>query len=363
MTRILGIESSCDDTGIALVEFPAPKHAPTKAVILENTVIGQATLHADFGGVVPEIAARAHAETLDKAFVASGIALDEVDAIAVTTGPGLIGGLLSGTAFASGLSLVKNIPLIGVNHLAGHGYTPMLTDNIAPPYLMFLVSGGHCQILMVKEDLSFERLGSTIDDSPGEAFDKAAKMLGLGYPGGPFIEAQGKTGDDARFAFPRPLLNEDGFQMSFSGLKSAFRREIEKLSLAQGGLYSQDINDLSASFEAAIADVLSHRAKRALDYFREIYPDITPIIALAGGVAANARIGGAMHQLVERENAKLIVPPIKLCTDNAAMIAYAGGLKYLRGEHDVSDLKPRPRWPLDQSASPVIGFGKKGAKA
>lgn len=352
---VLGIESSCDDTGAALVRATA-----TGAEILANVVAGQTELHAAFGGVVPEIAARAHAEKLDlvieEALARAGLTLKDLDAIAVTAGPGLIGGVLSGVMMAKGLSAATGLPLIGVNHLAGHALTPRLTDAIAFPYLMLLVSGGHCQFLRVDGPESFTRLGGTIDDAPGEAFDKTAKLLGLPQPGGPEVEREAAAGDPARFAFPRPLLDRPGCDLSFSGLKTALMRARDALVAEKGGLTRQDRADLCAGFQAAVADVLAEKSRRAL----ALCPGITAF-AVAGGVAANATLRASLTEVAG--DIPFIAPPLSLCTDNAAMIAWAGIERLRLGHTDDLSLAARPRWPLDQSAAPLIGSGKRGAKA
>jgi len=354
---ILGLESSCDDTAAALVRGQD---------ILASVVEGQTGLHAAFGGVVPEIAARAHVERLDHCVEAAlheaQCRLDEVDAIAVTAGPGLIGGVLSGVMMAKGLATGLNVPLLGVNHLAGHALTPRLTDGLAFPYLLLLVSGGHCQFLVVEGPRSYHRLGGTIDDAPGEAFDKTARLLGLPQPGGPSVEATAKSGDAARFRFPRPLLDRAGCDLSFSGLKTALLRQRDQLISAQGGLSQQDRADLCAGFQAAVRDVLREKARRAIALYLEHGP-LTPALAVAGGVAANRTIRDALQSLCSETGLQFTAPPLRLCTDNAAMIAYAGGALLAEGiTHDM-ELSARPRWPLDQNATPLIGSGKKGAKA
>ncbi len=352
---ILGIESSCDDTGAALV-----RHGPLGAQVLSNVVAGQTDLHAAFGGVVPEIAARAHAEKLDlvveEALAQAGLTLAQVDAVAVTAGPGLIGGVLSGVMLAKGLCAATGKPLIGVNHLAGHALTPRLTDGLAFPYLMLLVSGGHCQFLRVDGPESFTRLGGTIDDAPGEAFDKAAKLLGLPQPGGPAVESEARSGDPRRFAFPRPLLDRPGCDLSFSGLKTALMRARDALVAGLGGLTRQDRADLCAGYQAAIADVLAEKSRRAL----ALCPGITGF-AVAGGVAANQTLRARLQAVAGA--VPFIAPPLALCTDNAAMIAWAGLERLRAGHADDMTLSARPRWPLDQTAAPLIGSGKRGAKA
>ena len=354
---ILGLESSCDDTAAAVVRG---------RTILSNVVMGQTELHAAFGGVVPEIAARAHAEKLDLAVVealaVAGVTLAEVDAIAVTAGPGLIGGVLSGVMCAKGLAAGAGKPLIGVNHLVGHALTPRLTDALEYPYLMLLISGGHCQFLIVRGPQDFRRLGGTIDDAPGEAFDKTARLLGLPQPGGPSVEAAARAGDATRFRFPRPLLDRPGCDMSFSGLKTALLRERDRLVAAQGGLSEADRNDLCAGFQAAVRDVLAEKTRRALaDYMAET--PAQPAFAIAGGVAANKAIRAELEPLCAEYGVRFTAPPLSLCTDNAAMIAYAGGELLAAGETSDMSLQARPRWPLDRNAAPLVGAGKKGAKA
>ena len=355
----LGIESSCDETAAAVVSDARR--------ILSSEIFSQDGLHADFGGVVPEIAARAHAERLDicvrQALDAAKCDLGQIDLVAVTAGPGLIGGVLSGVMCAKGLSAARGIPLIGVNHLAGHALTPRLTDDIAYPYLILLVSGGHCQFLAVDGPDSFTRLGATIDDAPGEAFDKTAKLLGLGYPGGPEVEACAKDGDPARFAFPRPLLDREGCDMSFSGLKTALRRARDRLVEAQGGLTRADRADLCAGFQAAMCDVLAEKTRRAMAAFAARADVQQPVIAVAGGVAANSAIRAALSNLAAEAGWTALYPPLALCTDNAAMIAWAGIELHGLGQRSDLTLAARPRWPLDREAAPLVGFGKKGAKA
>ncbi|SFH06909.1 O-sialoglycoprotein endopeptidase [Palleronia marisminoris] len=346
---ILGIESSCDDTAAAVLRGRE---------ILSNVVSSQTDLHAAFGGVVPEIAARAHVEKLDlcveQALAEAGVTLAEVDVIAVTAGPGLIGGVMAGVMCAKGLALATGTPLIGVNHLAGHALTPRLTDGVEFPYLMLLVSGGHCQFLRVDGPDRFTRLGGTIDDAPGEAFDKVAKLLGLPQPGGPAVEAEARSGDPTAFAFPRPLLDRPGYDLSFSGLKTAVLRARDQ-SLVDGALPRATRADICASFQAAVAATLAEKSRRAL----AVCPDAT-CFAVAGGVAANEAIRAALEPITDRA---FLAPPLRLCTDNAAMIAWAGSELFAAGHRDGMDLAPRPRWPLDSAASPMLGSGKRGAKA
>ncbi|WP_444463713.1 tRNA (adenosine(37)-N6)-threonylcarbamoyltransferase complex transferase subunit TsaD [Rhodobacter capsulatus] len=361
MTRpltFLGLESSCDDTAAAVVR--------SDGTVLASVVAGQTALHAPFGGVVPEIAARAHAEKLDscveEALAEAGLSFADLDGIAVTSGPGLIGGVMSGVMCARGLAAGTGLPLVGVNHLAGHALTPRLTDGLAFPYLMLLVSGGHCQFLLVRGPDSFSRLGGTIDDAPGEAFDKAAKLLGLPQPGGPAVEAEAAKGNPKAFRFPRPLLDRPGCDLSFSGLKTALLRARDTEIAAQGGLYRQTRADLCAGFQQAIADALAEKTRRALAVYLDTAP-AEPALAVAGGVAANQSIRGALEQLCAAQGVRFTAPPLRLCTDNAAMIAWAGIERFRLGLATEADLIARPRWPLDATAPAMLGSGKKGAKA
>ncbi|QHQ36898.1 tRNA (adenosine(37)-N6)-threonylcarbamoyltransferase complex transferase subunit TsaD [Algicella marina] len=355
----LGIESSCDDTGAAVVD--------DGRTIVSNVVLSQNDLHERYGGVVPEIAARAHAERLDdaisRALQSAGVSLNEIDLIAATSGPGLIGGLLSGLLSAKAISLSRGIPFVGVNHLAGHALTPRLTDCIAFPYLMLLISGGHCQFLIVESASEFHRIGGTIDDAPGEAFDKTARLLGLGYPGGPQVERCAAEGDATRFLFPRPLLDSPGCDMSFSGLKTALRRATDEIANRKGGLSPQDRNDLAAGFQAAVRDVLIEKTRRAWAMFEDRHGPYARHLAVAGGVAANSAIRSGLQSFVDDAGALMISPPLSLCTDNAAMIAWAGIETYKASGASPLDLPARPRWPLDNLATALIGFGKRGAKA
>ena len=349
----LGIESSCDDTAAAVVTGDRR--------ILSSVVSSQTDLHADFGGVVPEIAARAHAERLDlaveQALDQAGLGLSELSGIAVTAGPGLIGGVMSGVMCAKGLAAGSGLPLVGVNHLAGHALTPRLTDGIDFPYLMLLVSGGHCQFLRVDGPDDFTRMGGTIDDAPGEAFDKIAKLLALSQPGGPAVQAEAALGDAKRIPLPRPLLDRPGCDMSFSGLKTAVLRQRDALIADHGGLRQADRRDLCAAFQSAVSDVLAEKSRRALT------DSPVPVLAVAGGVAANTQIRAALEQVAAEAGARFLAPPLALCTDNGAMIAWAGIERFRQGHRDDMTLAARPRWPLDRHAQPMLGSGKKGAKA
>jgi N6-L-threonylcarbamoyladenine synthase len=358
---VLGIESSCDDSAAAVVRAEG-----TGGRILSSVVRGQGTLHAAFGGVVPEIAARAHAEVLDlcieEALARAGVALPDLDGIAVTAGPGLIGGVLAGVMTAKGLAAATGLPLWGVNHLAGHALTPRLTDSLDFPYLMLLVSGGHCQFLIVEGPDRFRRLGGTIDDAPGEAFDKVAKLLGLPQPGGPAVEREAQAGDPARIPLPRPLLDREGCDLSFSGLKTAALRARDALMADQGGLRESDRRDLCAAFQLAVADILAEKSRRALAIYLADPPP-RPAFAVAGGVAANGPIRARLAALCERVGVAFAAPPLALCTDNAAMIAWAGIERARAGRPPDPAIVARPRWPLDDRAAPLVGSGRKGAKS
>ena len=361
MATVLGIESSCDETAAALVRGNA---AEGRGEILSNIVFDQMDLHAAYGGVVPEIAARAHAEKLDvavaQALEESGIALRSVDAIAVTVGPGLIGGLVAGIACAQGLSLGSGIPLVPVNHLEGHALTPRLTDGLAYPYLMLLVSGGHCLFLIVRGPGHHDRIGTTIDDAPGEAFDKVAKMLDLGIPGGPKVEAMAQGGDPARFRLPRPLMDRPGCDVSFSGLKTAVRMVRDDL-VAQGGMTETDIADLCAGFQAAARDVLVGKSRRAMAQFRTIFAqDTRPGFAIAGGVAANGPLRAGLEAMALEEGFTALFPPLRLCTDNGAMIAWAGLERHAAGL--TGEITPKPRFPVATNPMTGLWTGKRGAK-
>jgi N6-L-threonylcarbamoyladenine synthase len=343
MSLVLGIESSCDETAAAVVA--------SDRRILAHCLAGQEAAHRPFGGVVPEIAARAHVEILpaliEQALAEAGIALDEVDAIAATAGPGLVGGIMVGLVAAKGLALAAGKPLVAVNHLEGHALSPMLSEpGLAFPYLLLLVSGGHCQLLSVERLGRYRRLATTIDDAAGEAFDKTAKLLGLGFPGGPAVERAALAGDPAAVPLPRPLFGSSEPHFSFAGLKSAVLRAKES------GLHS--IEDIAASFQQAVVDSLVDRTRRALGRV----PEATALV-VAGGVAANGRIRSALTGLAEEHGLPFVAPPLWLCTDNAAMIAWAGALRFEAGLTDPLDAPARARWPLDPEAEKVRGAGVK----
>ena len=360
-TYILGIESSCDDTAAAVL-----RQDYGGVSVLSSVVMGQDELHRMFGGVVPELAARAHVEKLDlaveEAITQSGVKLQEISAIATTAGPGLIGGVVSGVMSAKGLSAALNVPLIGVNHLAGHALSPMIEEDVPFPYLILLVSGGHCQFLIAHSADRFTRIGGTIDDAPGEAFDKAARLLGLPQPGGPNIEKAARNGDGSRIPLPRPLLNKPGCDMSFSGLKTALLRARNERLGGDNTITASDQADLAESFQGAVADILFEKSKRALQRYLEEKPAHRSF-AVAGGVAANQLIRARLQEVAEEFDSKFVAPPLKYCTDNAAMIAFAGLQRFNAGEQDDMTLSARPRWPLDTQSPAMLGYGKKGAKA
>jgi N6-L-threonylcarbamoyladenine synthase len=356
---VLALETSCDETAAAVVE----RLPDGTGRILSDIVHSQFDDHAAFGGVVPEIAARAHAElirpAIEKALSESGHPLADMDAIAATSGPGLIGGLIVGVMAAKSMAAATGKPFLGVNHLEGHALTAALTDNVAFPYLLLLVSGGHTQIVLVKGVGDYQRWATTIDDALGEAFDKTAKMLGLPWPGGPEVERRAKAGDPQRFAFPRPLRGDKRLDFSFSGLKTAVRMATETIDLAS----EQDVADICASFQQAVAETLEERIGLSLAHFRNTFPDLAnPVLVVAGGVAANQRLRNLLTGLCAEHGFQFVAPPARLCTDNAAMIAWAAACRLAKGESDPLDLVPRPRWPLDEKSA-NFGSGRKGPKA
>lgn len=342
---VLGLETSCDETAASVIRW----RTDDSGEILSNIVLSQIDEHRAFGGVVPEIAARAHVTTLDRVVAAAlddaGIALDAVDGIAATAGPGLIGGLLVGLVTGKSLALAAGKPFIAVNHLEAHVLTATLTDGLKPPFLVLLVSGGHSELIAVKDIGCYEKLGATIDDAAGEAFDKAAKLLGLGYPGGPAVEQVARDGDPYRFALPRPLVGRDGADFSFAGLKTALRLEAERIA----PLSDQDVADLCAGFQAAVTDCVVERTEHAL----ALSPDMTALVA-AGGVAANRAIRDGLKDLAGRHGLVFVAPPIALCGDNAAMIAWVGALRLARGRSDPLDSPAHPRWPIGE---PTVAEG------
>ena len=341
---VLGIETSCDETAAAIVDS-----SPPGSRLRSNIVYSQLTEHAAFGGVVPEIAARAHLDHLDsvisRALADADASLTGVDAIAATAGPGLIGGLVVGITMAKGIAWASGKPFVAVNHLEAHALTARLTDDIAFPYLLLLVSGGHCQLLACIGVGAYVLLGTTLDDAAGEAFDKAAKLIGLGYPGGPAIEQAARGGDPNCFALPRPMKGRPGCDFSFSGLKTAVRQ----IAVRSGGLDGRETADLAASVELAICDALTDRTTNAVAWFRDHHPEGTSLVA-AGGVAANVLLRRRLATLAETAGLRFVVPPPAFCTDNAAMIAWAGLERFRLGLVDGLDAPPRPRWPLDRTA-------------
>ena len=362
---VLGIETSCDETAAAVVSDDGR--------ILSDAVLSQLDEHRPYGGVVPELAARSHLENIDslveQALREAGIGFEDLDAVAATGGPGLIGGVIVGVMTGKAIAAVRDVPFIAVNHLEGHALSARLSERSRQeegagldfPYLLLLVSGGHCQLLIVEGVGQYRRLGTTVDDALGEAFDKTAKMLGLDYPGGPAVERAARNGDDQRFKLPRPMKGREGCDFSFSGLKTAVRHAA--MALPDGPLQDRDVADLCASFQAAAADVLADRTGHALDEFLARHPQGNALV-IAGGVAANATLRQRLNLLAEQRGVRLIAPPGNLCTDNGAMIAWAGIERIVaRGAAaaaDSLDFAPRPRWPLDPDA-PAAAFA--GVKA
>ena len=346
---VLGIETSCDETAAAVVTG--------RGEILANLVLSQLDEHRPYGGVVPEIAARSHLDHIDRlveeAMAEAGLDFAELDGVAATAGPGLIGGVFVGVMTAKAIALAWDKPFLAVNHLEGHALSVRLSDRLAFPYLLLLVSGGHCQLLAVEGVGHYRRLGGTIDDALGEAFDKTAKLLGLGYPGGPAVEQAAATGDPTAFALPRPMLGRPGLDFSFSGLKTAVRQAAEKAGvLANGKEGAGDDRkraDLAAAFQAAVADVLAERCGKALDLFKSEYGKAGPLV-VAGGVAANRFLRARLEAVAGQAGSRLVAPPLKLCTDNAAMIAWAGAERLALGLTDPLDFAARPRWPLESLA-------------
>ena len=342
---VLGIESSCDETAVALVA--------ADRTILAQRIASQEAEHAPYGGVVPEIAARAHADRIAPMVAGvldeTGLALGEIDAVAATAGPGLIGGVMVGLVSAKALAMAADRPLLAVNHLEGHALSPRLADaDLAFPYLLLLVSGGHCQILAVEGVGRYRRLATTIDDALGEAFDKTAKILGLGYPGGPAVERLAREGDPAKLRLPRPLAGSKEPHFSFAGLKSAVLRAHESGQHAPA--------DIAAAFQQAAVDCLINRLEHALERRGSF-----PALVVAGGVAANQSVRAGLEELAARHAMRFVAPPLALCTDNAAMIAWAGCERLALDAEagDPLDIKARPRWPLDPEAEAVRGAGVK----
>jgi len=342
---VLGIETSCDETAAAVVTGAGEIRA--------NLVLSQLDEHRPYGGVVPEIAARSHLDHIDRlveeAMHEAGLAFSELDGVAATAGPGLIGGVFVGVMTAKAIALAWDKPFLAVNHLEGHALSARLSDKLDFPYLLLLVSGGHCQLLAVEGVGHYRRLGGTIDDAVGEAFDKTAKLLGLGYPGGPAVEQAATAGDAAAFALPRPMLGRPGLDFSFSGLKTAVRQAAEKEGVLEGAGDDRTRADLAASFQAAVGDVLAERCAKALDLFKREYNVAGPLV-VAGGVAANRALRARLEAVAAEAGSRLAAPPLQLCTDNAAMIAWAGVERLALGFTDPLDFAARPRWPLESLA-------------
>lgn len=357
---VLGIETSCDESAVALVR----RNFDGQVNVLSSIIASQVDAHSRFGGVVPEIAARAHIDVIDqiaeRALTDAGVAPAALDAIAATAGPGLIGGVMVGLAFGKAIALGLGIPLLAVNHLEGHAVSARLTTALPYPFLLLLVSGGHCQLLDVGGVGQCRRLGTTIDDAAGEAFDKIAKSLGLPYPGGPALEQFAKGGDPARFALPRALHGRSGFDFSFSGLKTAAAR------LAEGLEAEDDRRDLASAVQAAIADQLRERSERAMVHYAQAHADQDLRFVVAGGVAANQAVRSSLAAAAVRSGFSFAAPSLAYCTDNAAMIALAGAERLALGQTDPLDVSARPRWPLDQQTAanaPSHIPGRKGPKA
>ena len=336
MKKVLGIETSCDETAVAIVD--------SDKNILSHKILSQVDEHKIYGGVVPEIAARSHIEYLPnlikECLSESKIPLEQIDGIAATGGPGLIGGVIAGVVTAKAMASTTGKPFIAVNHLEGHALTAHLTNDVKFPYLLLLISGGHCEILIAKDLGKYEKLGGTIDDAVGESFDKVAKMLGLGYPGGVEIEKLALEGNPNAFDFPKPLCSQKSCDFSFSGLKTSVRRTIEKVTEAQK-------NDICASFQRTVSEILADRLENAVQIFKQRYPENNQIV-VAGGVAANKCIRFYIEKLLSQYSLEMVVPPIKLCTDNAAMIAWAGLERLRKGYTTPLDFEPRSRWPLEE---------------
>jgi N6-L-threonylcarbamoyladenine synthase len=348
--RVLGIETTCDETAAAVVQLKPDGSGE----ILSDVVMSQILAHAAYGGVVPEIAARAHVEIMDtliaRALTEAGVAARDLDGVAAAAGPGLIGGVMVGLMAGKGMALAAGKPFVAVNHLEAHALTARLTAGIGFPYLMLLASGGHTQILAVRGVGDYLRLGATMDDAIGEAFDKTAKLLGLSYPGGPAVEAAAKTGDPDRFPLPRPLMGRPNADFSLSGLKTAVRQTAQ----AAAPLRPQDINDLCASFQAAVVDVVEDRMRVGLKLFRQKLNVAPRAVVIAGGVAANSAIRATLARFCAEAGLSMVAPPQRLCTDNGAMIAWAGVERLRLGMKDSLDAPARPRWPLDAKAEPAL---------
>ena len=356
-TLVLGIETTCDETAAAVIE----RKRDGSGKILSNIVRSQIDEHAPFGGVVPEIAARAHVDMLDgiirAAMNEANVGFGDLSAVAAAAGPGLIGGVIVGLTTAKAIALVHDTPLIAVNHLEAHALTPRLTVPLTFPYCLFLASGGHTQIVAVLGVGKYVRIGTTLDDAMGEAFDKVAKMLDLPYPGGPQVERAAVHGDPARFDFPRPMLGRPDANFSLSGLKTAVRNEVARLDPPE----PQDIADLCASFQAAVLDLTADRIRVGLRLFQQQFGPPRALVA-AGGVASNLAIRSALHDIAAQAQTTLIVPPPALCTDNGAMIAWAGAERLALRLTDDMETAPRARWRLDETTQTPLKFANTRAR-
>ena len=353
-TYILGIESSCDETSVAVVSKNLKTNKP---IVLANIVKNQINVHEAFGGVVPELAARAHSDIIDllvtKALKKAKINLKDITAVAATTGPGLLGGLLVGVVAAKTLSSVLKIPFISINHLEGHALSAQLEQDIPFPYLLLLVSGGHTEFTIVKKFNKYHRIGTTVDDALGEAFDKTARLLKLGYPGGPQIEKLAQSGNELAYDLPKPLISEKNSYFSFSGLKTS----VAQLVYKQKKLTPNIKKDIAASFQKTIGDIIKVKTKNAIKEFVKITNSKNINIVVAGGVAANQYLKKTLCELEKSDHIKVFFPSMQFCTDNGAMIAYAGLLRYEKKMYSKLSIKPRPRWPLDEKAIFVKGKG------
>jgi len=335
---VLGIETSCDETAVAIVD--------DKKNIYSNKIFSQVHLHKNFGGVVPEIAARNHVEILpsllEDAFKEAHLSRDSIDAIAATGGPGLIGGVMVGLVYAKTIASALNKQFIAVNHLEGHALIPRMTENIDYPFLLLLVSGGHCQILVVEDLGKYIVIGKTLDDAPGEAFDKVAKMLGLDYPGGPIVETKAEYGDDQAYIFPKALVKEKNYNFSFSGLKTAVRNQINKIE----NITEKNIADICASFQHTVSEIINSKVSESLKLFTKTFPNSKSVV-ISGGVASNKYIRSRLSNNIKNLGYRLYFPPIDLCTDNAVMIAYAGIERLKNGHYSNLDFQPKSKWNLE----------------
>ena len=356
---ILGIESSCDETATAIYD--------SEKGLIGHQVFSQIDLHKKYGGVVPELASRDHIRKLlpmiDHLLKETEKSLGDIDAIAYTAGPGLSGALLVGSVMANGLAFSLGIPSVPIHHMEAHLLAPLLEQESAKmPFIALLVSGGHTLLVLVKSKGEYELVGQTLDDAAGEAFDKAARLLGLQQPGGPAIEEAAIKGDVSRFDLPRPLLDREDCNFSFSGLKTALMRKRNELTEKQGGLFEKDVSDLSASFQQAMHDVIIEKSIRAIDLYSK-FTNENQSFAIAGGVAANEKIRHSLQKVCKTKKIDFLAPPLELCTDNAAIIAYAAAERFFHGDYDDTTISARPRWPLDNQKPAILGSGKKGSKA